>query len=64
VTKVTQFEVRGGGVCCGPVERLRAHPELVAGRRVLEVGAGCGQGLTLAHFSAQLEHFLWDRGCA
>jgi NADPH-ferrihemoprotein reductase len=22
------------------------------------------QGLTLAHFSAQLERFLWDRGCA
>jgi len=21
------------------------------------------QGLTLAHFSAQLERFLWDRGC-
>jgi hypothetical protein len=24
----------------------------------------CGQGLTLVHFSAQLEHFVWDRGCA
>jgi len=22
------------------------------------------QGLTLAHFKAQLEHFVWDRGCA
>jgi hypothetical protein len=22
------------------------------------------QGLTLVHFSAQLERFLWDRGCA
>ena len=22
------------------------------------------QGLTLAHFSAQLERFVWDRGCA
>ena len=21
------------------------------------------QGLTLVHFSAQLERFLWDRGC-
>jgi DNA polymerase sigma len=25
---------------------------------------GGGQGLTLVHFSAQLERFLWDRGCA
>ena len=25
---------------------------------------GVGQGLTLVHFSAQLERFLWDRGCA
>ena len=22
------------------------------------------QGLTLAHFRAQLERFVWDRGCA
>ena len=25
---------------------------------------GEGQGLTLVHFSAQLERFVWDRGCA
>ena len=25
---------------------------------------GSGQGLTLVHFSAQLERFLWDRGYA
>jgi hypothetical protein len=25
---------------------------------------GDWQGLTLVHFSAQLEHFVWDRGCA
>ena len=30
----------------------------------LEVGASQPrQGFTLVHFSAQLEHFLWDRGC-
>ena len=23
-----------------------------------------GQGLTVVHFSAQLERFFWDRGCA
>jgi hypothetical protein len=23
-----------------------------------------GQGLTLVHFSAQLERFQWDRGCS
>ena len=27
-------------------------------------GGGSGQGLTLVHFSAQLERSLWDRGCA
>jgi hypothetical protein len=27
-------------------------------------GAGPDQGLTLVHFSAQLERFVWDRGCA
>jgi len=26
-------------------------------------GAREGQGLTLAHFSAQLKRFVWDRGC-
>jgi len=26
--------------------------------------AAASQGLTLAHFKAQLERFLWDRGCA
>jgi len=26
--------------------------------------AGEWQGLTLVHFSAQLERFAWDRGCA
>jgi len=24
---------------------------------------GAGQGLTLVHFSAQRERFLWDMGC-
>ena len=23
-----------------------------------------GQGLSLVHFSAELERFVWDRGCA
>ena len=36
----------------------------------MEAAAGAGaaaperQGLTLVYFSAQLERFLWDRGCA
>jgi len=34
---------------------------LVRARVIVEVR---WQGLTLVHFSAQLEHFLWDRGCA
>jgi len=28
------------------------------------VMASCGQGLTLVHFTAQLERFVWDEGCA
>ena len=27
-------------------------------------GQGQWQGLTLVHFSAQLERFVWDSGCA
>ena len=27
-------------------------------------GTALGQVLTLVHFSAQLERFVWDRGCA
>ena len=36
------------------------------GAQVVERRAAAGnrQGLTLAHSSAQLERFLWDRGCA
>jgi hypothetical protein len=29
-----------------------------------EAAAGPYQGLTLVHFSAQLDRFLWDRWCA
>jgi hypothetical protein len=29
-----------------------------------EAAAAAWQGLTLVHLSAQLERFLWDRGCA
>ena len=28
------------------------------------LSAATTQGLTLLHFSAQLERFVWDRGCA
>ena len=38
-----------------------------AARQALVKGvtdAGARQGLTLDHFPAQLERFLWDRGCA
>jgi len=30
----------------------------------VSVGGVCVQGLTLVHFSAQLERFVWDGGCA
>jgi hypothetical protein len=33
-------------------------------RRCFGRGAGGRQGLTLLHFTAQLERLLWDRGCA
>jgi hypothetical protein len=29
-----------------------------------ELATTSNQGLTLVHFSAQLERFVWDRGCA
>jgi hypothetical protein len=31
---------------------------------IIVVVAAASQGLTLVHFSAQLERFFWDRGCA
>ena len=34
-----------------------------AGSRVGVLYLACTQGLTLAHFTAQLKHFPWDRGC-
>ena len=36
-----------------------------AGGQARDGGEGAHeQGLTLVHFSAQLERFVWDRGCA
>jgi hypothetical protein len=32
--------------------------------RFASTPSGIGQGLTLVHLSAQLERFLWNRGCA
>jgi len=42
------------------VEYLEAELGNNNGKR----SGGGGQGLTLVHFSAQLERFVWDRGCA
>jgi len=36
----------------------------LGGRQMPGLVASTRQGLTLVHFSAQLERFLWDRGCA
>ena len=41
-----------------------AVSQLCDGLRAQDFAAEAGQGLTLGHFSAQLERFLWDRGCA
>jgi hypothetical protein len=43
-------------VALGPVSVLAEHGVMVP--------LGDGQGLTLVHFSAQLERFLWDQGRA
>jgi hypothetical protein len=43
-----------------PVEFGEGH-RAGLGRRASEAAE---EGLTLVHFSAQLERFLWDRGCA
>ena len=40
----------------GALPSRRTHTSRPTGTR--------DQGLTLAHFSAQLERFYWDRGCA
>jgi hypothetical protein len=34
------------------------------GLMVVRDAVAMGLGLKLAHFSAQLERFVWDRGCA
>ena len=54
----------------GPVGRVEwdvpgHHPALGQGRRRAQEGLGAaaiGQGLTLVHFSAEPEPFLWDKG--
>lgn len=38
--------------------------ELLLLRRDMDLTSGSRQGRTLVHFLAQLEHLLWDWGCA
>jgi len=52
---------------CKPL--LPGEKKALKQRHMAEVRAGrsagrVGQGLTLVHFSSQLERFVWDRGCA
>ena len=49
----------GGRYLLGPRGRRRG-----ARRVPCDGGAGVRQGLTLVHFSAQLERVVFDRGCA
>jgi len=42
---------------------LRGNQKPFASFRRAFVNGDHRQGLTLVHFSAQLEHFVWDRGC-
>ena len=44
-----------------PVREPKARPRPLL---VRTLGVTLLQGLTLVHFSAQLERFVWDRGCA
>ena len=44
---------------CKPL--LGEHPQ--GDHSVLDAQLASGQGLALVHFLAQLERFLWDRGC-
>jgi len=54
------------------IAHVRAHLEHLrdtsTGRNTLTAAQALSvrphQGLTLVHFSAQLERFVWDRGCA
>jgi hypothetical protein len=51
----------GGGWVNGPALSLRlSRPKSLSRNRLYP----SSQGLTLVHFSSQLERFLWDRGCA
>jgi len=51
-----RLRFRGDGLVC--YLRLEALGAGGSGRCALS------QGLTLVNFSAQLERFVWDRGCA
>jgi hypothetical protein len=46
------------------MDPARALREVMVSGRWAMQGDTSAQGLTLVHFSAQLERFLWDRGCA
>jgi len=44
--------------------RLGTLPIMRSGRNTRSTRNALNQGLTLVHFSAQPERFVWDRGCA
>jgi len=48
---------------CRPCERAFNQRHSLSGA-TLNMLKGMRQGLTLVHFSAQLERIVWDRGCA
>jgi len=43
--------------------RRAAAPHLAASSWPSAADSTSRQGLTVVHFSAQLERFVWDRGC-
>ena len=63
----TRFCVNTPATTAGWSDTTRAQSARAAAdalRSPAVAAATFNQGLTLVHFSAQLERFLWDRGCA
>ena len=61
-------DVAEQGTSARPYHNVPVEPAAAAARAPA-AAAACAeaaddQGLTLVHFSAQLERFVWDRGCA
>jgi len=59
----SQLKLSGNGNECEPLPTTTHFSGSKICSRCESAVAAAGQGLTLVHFSAQLERFVWDRGC-